>query len=88
MVVIDQYNSTQFGFLQNTKGRVLYDSTINEIRYNNNSNYNNILLSKDLSNDVIGINNVSITGSLDILNFNGVDTGLKLDGELVLYALR
>ena len=84
MVVIDQYNSTQFGFLQNTKGRVLYDSTINEIRYNNNTNYNNILLSKDLSNNVIGINDVTITGSLDISNFDGSTIGLKLDGSLVL----
>lgn len=83
MVVIEQYNSTQFGFLQNTKARVLYDSTINEIRYNNNTNYNNILLSKDASNNVTGINNVSITGSLDITNYNGTDTGLKLNGVLV-----
>lgn len=83
MVVIEQYNSSQFGFLQNTKARVLYDSTINEIRYHNNTNYNNILLSKDASNDVSGINNVTITGSLDISNYNGTDTGLKLGGVLI-----
>jgi len=84
MVVIEQYNSTQFGFLQNTKARVLYDSTINEIRYHNNTNYNNILLHKDASNNVTGVNDVSITGSLDIVNYNGVDTGLKLNGVLLL----
>ena len=84
MVVIEQYNSTQFGFLQNTKARVLYDSTINEIRYHNNTSYNNILLHKDASNNVTGINDVSITGSLDIVNYNGVDTGLKLNGVLLL----
>ena len=84
MVVIEQYNSSQFGFLQNTKARVLYDSTINEIRYHNNTNYNNILLSKDISNNVTGINDVSITGSLDIANYNGVDIGLKLNGVLLL----
>jgi hypothetical protein len=84
MVVIEQYNSSQFGFLQNTKARVLYDSTINEIRYHNNTNYNNILLSKDNSNNVTGINDVSITGSLDIANYNGVDIGLKLNGVLLL----
>jgi hypothetical protein len=84
MVVIEQYNSSQFGFLQNTKARVLYDSTINEIRYHNNTNYNNILLSKDISNNVTGINDVSITGSLDIVNCNGVDIGLKLNGVLIL----
>lgn len=83
MVVIEQFNSTQFGFLQNTKARVLYDTTINEIRYHNNTNYNNILLSKDASNDVSGINNVTITGSLDISNYNGTDTGLKLGGVLI-----
>ncbi len=84
MVVIEQYNSTQFGFLQNTKARVLYDSTINEIRYNNNTNYDNILLSKDAANNVTGINDVEINGSLNIANFNGEDTGLKLDGVLIL----
>lgn len=84
MVVIEQYNSNQFEFLQNTKARVLYDSTINEIRYNNNTSYNNILLHKDESNNVTGINDVTITGSLDISNFNGVDIGLKLNGVLLL----
>ena len=83
MVVIEQYNSTQFGFLQNTKARVLYDSTINEIRYHNNTNYNNILLSKDASNNVSGINDVSIMGSLDINNYNGTNIGLKLNGVLI-----
>lgn len=83
MVVIEQYNSSQFGFLQNTKARVLYDSTINEIRYHNNTNYNNILLYKDALNNVSGINNITLDGILNISNSNGIDIGLELNGVLV-----
>lgn len=84
MVVIKQYNTSQFSALANTKSRILYDTTINGIRFNNNTNFNNILLSKDNSNNVIGINDVSIDGSLNILNYNGSSVGLKLNNVLVV----
>jgi hypothetical protein len=66
MVVIKQYSDTQIASLNSITGRVLYDSTINALRYNDSSSYNNILLFKDSSNNVSGLNNVRTSGNFGI----------------------
>ena len=66
MVVIKQYSDTQINSLNSITGRVLYDSTLNALRFNDSSSYNNILLFKDSSNNVTGINNVRTSGNFGI----------------------
>ena len=46
MVVIKQYSNTQITSLNALTGRVLYDSTLNVLRFNDSASYNNILKSK------------------------------------------
>ena len=83
MVVIEQYSGTQFNSLSNTRARILYDTTQNAIRWNDSSSFNNFLLSKDSNNNVTGINNVTITGTLNISNAGTDSKGLQLGGTLV-----
>ena len=83
MVVIEQYSGTQFNSLSNTRARILYDTTQNAIRWNDSTSFNNFLLSKDSSNNVTGINNVTITGTLNIANAGTDSKGLQLNGTLV-----
>lgn len=66
MVVINKYTSTQINGLANTAARVVYDNTLNALRFNNASNYANVIVAKDLSNNLSGINNVITTGSLGV----------------------
>ena len=66
MVVIKQYTNTQITSLNSLTGRVLYDSTLNVLRFNDSESYNNILLFKDTSNNVTGINNLTTVGDLNI----------------------
>ncbi len=66
MVVIKQYSNTQISELNSLTGRVLYDSTLNVLRFNDSASYNNILLFKDTSNNVTGLNNVRTTGNFGI----------------------
>lgn len=84
MVVIEKYSTTQFDFLSNTKARILYDTTYNAIRYNNNIDFNNFLLSKDSNNNVVGINNLTMGGTLNISNAGTGGAGLQLAGTLVI----
>jgi hypothetical protein len=83
MVVIEQYSSTQFNSLSNTRARILYDTTQNAIRWNDSTSFNNFLLSKDSNNNVTGINNVTMTGTLNISNAGTNGIGLELGGTLV-----
>jgi len=83
MVVLRQYNSTQFSSLQTIQGRVLFDTTLKSLRYNNATNYNNIIVAKDTSNNLTDINNITIGGNTNISNHNGSTTGLVLGGTLV-----
>jgi hypothetical protein len=66
MVVIKQYSNTQIASLNSLTGRVLYDSTLNVLRFNDSASYNNILLFKDTSNNVTGLNDVRTTGNFGI----------------------
>jgi hypothetical protein len=66
MVVIKQYSTSQIDQLGNVTGRVLYDTNLNILRFNNATSYNNILVHKDSTNNVNGINNLSTTGNLGI----------------------
>jgi hypothetical protein len=66
MVVIKQYSTSQIDQLNNVTGRVLYDTNLNILRFNDASSYNNILVHKDSTNNVTGINNLLTTGNLGI----------------------
>ena len=66
MVVIKQYSTAQIDSLNNLTGRVLYDGTLNALKFNNSETYDNILLHKDRSNNVTQINNINTTGNLGI----------------------
>lgn len=84
MVVVKQLSTTQFSNLNNIAGRVLYDNTLNILRFNDSNTYNNILITKDNNNDVFDINNVYIDGNLDILNHDrNTNSGLLLNSILV-----
>jgi hypothetical protein len=83
MVVIEQYSSTQFNSLANTRARILYDTTKNAFRWNNSVNFNNYFLSMDTNNNVTGINDLTITGTLNISNAGSNNIGLQLDGTLL-----
>lgn len=66
MVVINKYSSTQIGGLSSTTARVVYDSTINALRFNNAASYSNVLVAKDLLNNLSNINNVFTSGVLGL----------------------
>jgi len=83
MVVLDKFNSTQFASLQTIQGRILYDTTLNALRYNDSTGYNNIIVEKNTSNDVTGINDITVSNNFNITNHNGTSTGLQLADVLV-----
>ncbi len=66
MVVINKFSSAQISNLSQVQARVVYDSTLNVLRFNNSSSYSNVLVAKDLLNNLSNINNVVTTGSLGI----------------------
>lgn len=66
MVVINKFSSSQIASLSQVQARVVYDSTLNVLRFNNSTTYSNVLVAKDLANNLSGINNVITTGSLGI----------------------
>lgn len=84
MVVLKQFTNNQFDSLEQIEGRLLYDNTLNILRYNDSITYNNILISKDLSNNVTNINNLTLDGNLYLSNHNRTtNSGLILNGTLV-----
>jgi hypothetical protein len=84
MVVLKQFPNNQFNSLDQIEGRLLYDNTLNILRYHDSSTYNNILISKDLSNNVSNINDFTLDGNLYLNNHDRVNnTGLVLNGTLV-----
>jgi hypothetical protein len=83
MVVLKNFISTQFTNLETIQGRVLYDTTLNVLRYNDSVTYNNLLVSKDTSNNLSNINNFDLDNNLTIAGHNGTDTGLILNNTLV-----
>lgn len=66
MVVINKYSSSQISSLSNETARVIYDNTLNVLRFNNSSTYANVLVAKDLSNNLSSINNIVTTGTIGI----------------------
>lgn len=66
MVVINKYSSSQISSLSNETARVIYDNTLNVLRFNNSSTYANVLVAKDLSNNLSSINNIITTGTIGI----------------------
>lgn len=84
MVVLKQFTNIQFDSLPQIEGRLLYDNTLNILRYNDSNNYNNLLISKDSSYNVTDINDLTIDGNLNISNHNrATNSGLELNGTLV-----
>lgn len=66
MVVINKFSSSQIASLSQIQARVVYDSTLNVLRFNNSTTYSNVLVAKDMLNNLSNINNVITTGSLGI----------------------
>ncbi len=67
MVQIEKFAGSQIDQLTAMfAGRVLYDNTINALRLNDSISYNNILMHKDINNNLSNINNVRTTGNLGI----------------------
>jgi hypothetical protein len=66
MVVINKYSSSQINSLATETARVIYDNTLNVLRFNNSSTYANVLVAKDLSNNLSSINNIITTGTIGI----------------------
>jgi hypothetical protein len=73
MVVIKQYNSSQISELSNIPGKLVYDSTLNQLRFNNSSNFS-VILEKDSNNNLTSINNLTTTGTVNAnsLSINSV----------------
>jgi len=90
MVVIKNYTSTQISSLSDITGRVLYDSTLNVLRFNDSDTYNNLLVSKDINNNLSGINNLSIggnsvlSGTLDVTGASTFTGAVTMAGGFVL----
>lgn len=66
MVVVKNYSGIQINSLPSITGRVLYDSTLNALRYNDSTNYSSIIAHKDTSNNMSGVNNLRTTGNVGI----------------------
>lgn len=66
MVVIKQYTTTQINNLNQVTGRVLYDTSLNILKFNDSLSYNNIIVAKDPNNNLSSINNINTTGNLGI----------------------
>lgn len=84
MVLLNKFSSTSFEQLPNLTGRLLYDTSLNLLRFNNSVNYNNILVFKNLNNNLENINDLTVNGNLLITNHDRTQNmGLTLDGVLV-----
>lgn len=66
MVVIKQYPNDSINQLISVTGRILYDSTLNVLRYNNSQSYSNIVMCKDDDNNLSGVNDIITTGKIGI----------------------
>lgn len=84
MVILKKYTSSEINELSNlnlSKGKIIYDSSINQLRFNNSINYNNILVSKDLSNNISDINiltaNTLNISTLNTFNNLGINTSAR-----------
>ena len=81
MVQIDKVPGSQINQLTAMlAGRVLYDSTINALRLNDSMSYNNILMHKDINNNLSNINNVVTTGTLGI-NTSAPDKQVEINSS-------
>jgi hypothetical protein len=91
MVVFKKFTSSEFTGLPQIQARLLYDSTANVLRLHDSQSYNNIVITKDLSNNVSNINSLSatnLTGTLQTAsqpNITSVGTLTSLStGSLTL----
>jgi hypothetical protein len=91
MVVFKKFTSSEFIGLPQIQARVLYDSTANVLRLHDSQSYNNVVITKDLSNNVSNINSLTatnLTGTLQTAsqpNITSVGTLTSLStGSLTL----
>ena len=91
MVVFKKFTSSEFTGLPQIQARLLYDSTANVLRLHDSQSYNNVVITKDLSNNVSNINSLSatnLTGTLQTAsqpNITSVGTLTSLStGSLTL----
>jgi hypothetical protein len=78
MVVVKTYSGTQIDELPSMTGRVVYDSTLNTLRFHNSTNYSNILAVKDTSNNMNGVNNLRTTGNVGV-NTTAADRQVEIN---------
>jgi len=91
MVVFKKFTSSEFTGLPQIQARLLYDSTANVLRLHDSQSYNNVVITKDLSNNVSNINSLTatnLTGTLQTAsqpNITSVGTLTSLStGSLTL----
>jgi uncharacterized protein YbcV (DUF1398 family) len=79
MVILKKFSSSEINELSQIQARLVYDSTSNVLKFNNSQTYNNILVSKDTSNNITNINQLSTTGLLStiIANNNASNTNYQ-----------
>ena len=80
MVVVKNYSGTQIDNLPNITGRVVYDSTLNTLRFHNSTNYSNILAVKDTSNNMNDVNNLRTTGNVGV-NTSAADKQVEINSS-------
>jgi hypothetical protein len=78
MVVVKNYSGSQIDELPSMTGRVVYDSTLNTLRFHNSTNYSNILAVKDTSNNMNGVNNLRTTGNVGV-NTTAADRQVEIN---------
>ncbi len=83
MVVLKNFFSNEFNSLESIQGRVLYDKTLKTLRYHDSLSYNNLLISKDINNNLSNINDLTVDGNLIISSHDGLTNGLILNNTLV-----
>lgn len=84
MVHIRKFDTSGILTLSSNQGRLIYDDTLNVLKYNNSVDYTSILLFKDENNDLTNLNNVTLSGNLNITNHDRTEnTGLTLNSVLV-----
>lgn len=83
MVVLKNFFSNEFNSLESIQGRLLYDKDLKILRYHDSISYNNLLISKDINNNLSDINNLSVDGNLIISSHDGSTGGLILNNTLV-----
>ncbi len=80
MVVIKNYSGTQIDNLPDVPGRVLFDSTLNALRYHDSVNYTSVIAHKDTNNNMSAVNNLRTTGNVGV-NTSAADKQVEINSS-------